>query len=619
MDTTAADPQQARTDMRPFARPRYNGAMAKIQRLPIHVANQIAAGEVIERPASVIKELAENSIDAGARRITIDVSHGGRNLRVTDDGEGMSEEDALLAFERFATSKLKDTEELWRLYTMGFRGEALASIASVAKVECQTRPRGGDKGTQVVIHGGSEPQVRPAGCPEGTSIAIQDLFYNTPARLKFLRAASTEQGHIQDVVTALALCHPEVDFKLVINGRESFSTVGARTLREVVAVLLGDEVAEGLGEVGHSSEVGKVAGLVSRPHKVRGDRSRQWFFINKRWVRDPLLAKGIEEAFVGHIPGDRHPIFVLNIELDPGLVDINVHPAKKEVRLGQTHRVYGLLRESVVQSFAQAGIEAPVFNDPSTYPMGQRWAETPAWYKGAGTWTPPTMPNAAETAAATALYRPAEAPPFEMPSFFETASNYQAPGLPRELDQLKVIAQLHRTYIMCEHPDGLFLIDQHNSHERWLYEQLQPAGIVAQELLMPLVLTLTPSEMGVAAEYQERLQALGFGFEPFGKDAWVLRAIPALLPLGEAEKTLRELLSKVEKTGVVTRLPDDDPIRRTIACHSAVKAGEVLTREQMEQIIERLKETTHPLTCPHGRPTGIMISMNELNRRCLRS
>jgi DNA mismatch repair protein MutL len=274
-----------------------------------------------------------------------------------------------------------------------------------------------------------------------------------------------------------------------------------------------------------------------------------------------------------------------------------------------------------VQSFTQAGIEAPVIPEPSAYPMGSRWAETPSWYKGAGTWTPPAMPTPSQTAAAMAVYRPAEPPELSvaMPSFFETPGTYQAPGLPRELDNLKVIAQLHRTYIMCEHPDGLFLIDQHNSHERWLYEQLQPAGIVSQELLMPVVLTLKPSEMATAEEYQARLHELGFGFEPFGKDAWVIRAIPALLPLGEAEKTVRELLSKVETTGVVTRMPDDDPIRRTIACHSAVKAGETLSREQMEQIIERLKETKHPLTCPHGRPTGIMIAMSELNRRCLRS
>jgi DNA mismatch repair protein MutL len=515
---------------------------------------------------------------------------------------------------------------------MGFRGEALASIASVAKVECQTRPRGGDKGTLVSIHGGSEPVVRPAGCPEGTTFVIQDLFYNTPARLKFLRAAGTEQGHIQDVVTALALCHPEVDFRLIVNGRESLSTVGARTLKDVIAMILGDDVAEALGGVEHDTEAGAVKGLVSQPHKVRADRSKQWFFINKRWVRDPLLAKGVEEAYIGHIPGDRHPIFVLHIELDPSLVDINVHPAKKEVRLGQTHRVYGLLREGVVKSFTQAGIEAPAFGagqGGSSYPMGARWVETPSWYKGTGGgWTPPAAPDAAYNAAAMAMYQPAQAPaaplgipeaPAGMPSFFETSAAYTPGGLPRELDQLKVISQLHRTYIMCEHPDGLFLIDQHNSHERWLYEQLAPAGIVSQELLMPMVLTLTPTEMGVAQEVQSQLQALGFGFEPFGKDAWVLRALPALLPLKEAEKTVRELLSKQESTGVVTRMPDDDPIRRTIACHSAIKAGETLSHEQMAQIIERLKETKHPLTCPHGRPTGIMISMNELNRRCLRA
>jgi DNA mismatch repair protein MutL len=227
-----------------------------------------------------------------------------------------------------------------------------------------------------------------------------------------------------------------------------------------------------------------------------------------------------------------------------------------------------------------------------------------------------------------AAYRPADAEGMEtgrieMPTFFqETGAPYGAlgaSGLPRELDHLKVIAQLHKTYILCEHPDGLFLIDQHNSHERWLYEKLQPADVVSQELLMPMVLSLSPSEHGAAEEFQDRLQALGFGFEPFGSDAWVLRAIPALLPLKEAEKTVRELLSRAESVGVVTRTAEDDPIRRTIACHSAVKAGDILTVEQMNQIIERLKETQHPLTCPHGRPTGIMISMNELNRRCLRS
>ncbi|MFP5504488.1 MAG: DNA mismatch repair endonuclease MutL, partial [Candidatus Sericytochromatia bacterium] len=415
--------------------------MAKIHRLPLHVANQIAAGEVIERPASVVKELVENAIDAGARRITVEVSQGGRQLRITDDGSGMSEADAVMAFERFATSKIQDADQLWNLATMGFRGEALASIASIAKVECLTRERGGDRGTQVTIHGGSEPVVKPAGCPEGTTIQVTDLFFNTPARLKFLRAASTEQGHIADVLTSLALCHPEVDFRLVVNDRETLSTVGARTLKEVASALLGDETGEGLATVDYANPLGRVHGLVALPHKVRGDRSRQWFFINKRWVKHPLLAKGVEEAYVGHIPSDRHPVFLLFVDIDPALVDINVHPAKKEVRLGQTHGVYTLIKEGVIRAFTQADL-LPSLPEPFE-PLS-----APAWYPPAPGWTPPDRPI--HTAAAMAAYQPAER--IETPGLFaEPPAPSYGGGLPRELDGLKVIAQLHRTYIMCEH------------------------------------------------------------------------------------------------------------------------------------------------------------------------
>ncbi|MDB5098837.1 MAG: mutL [Cyanobacteria bacterium RYN_339] len=572
--------------------------MSKIQRLPIHVANQIAAGEVIERPASVVKELVENALDAGATRITVEVGQGGRDLRVTDDGEGMNEEDARLAFERFATSKLRDAEELWNLATMGFRGEALASIAAIARVECVTRPRGGDRGSKITIHGGAEPIVKPAGCPEGTSIQVADLFFNTPARVKFLRAAATEQGHINDVLAGLALCHPAVDFRLLVNDREVLSTVGAGTLREVAAMLLGDDLALDMTEVEGGSPIGRVHGLVCRPDRVRGDRSQQWFFVNHRWVKHPLLARAVEESFSGHIPPGRYPTFLLFLELDPGMVDINVHPAKKEVRLGQTQRVFSLIKDAVMRAFTRDGLSVydgavdDVAYAPSAFP---------------------SRPAVFAPAAAMAAYAP--------PSLFrEAAPAYEASqGLPRELNGLRVIAQLHRTYILCEHPDGLFLLDQHNSHERWLYEQLGPVDVVSQELLMPIALTLNVTERAAAEEFQARLAELGFVVEPFGPDTWAVRAIPALLPLREAEATVRELLSRGEAVGVVSRQPDDDPLRRTIACHASVRAGDVLTHEQMEQIIERLKETRHPLTCPHGRPTGIMVSMAELNRRCLRS
>lgn len=606
--------------------------MAKIKRLPLQVANQIAAGEVVERPSSVVKELVENALDADARRITVEVAQGGRWLRIVDDGEGMDEADAVAAFDRFATSKLRDADELWNLTTMGFRGEALASIASIARVECLTRARGTDRGTKVLIAGGSDPIVKPAGCPEGTAITVEDLFFNTPARLKFLRAAQTEQGHVHDTVLGLALAHPQVDFRLVLNQREVLSTVGAKTLRDVVAALFGAAAAEGMVDVEHGSGGSMVRGLVARPDRVRGDRSRQFFFVNRRWVRHPLLAKAVEEAYQGHMPAGSHPAYVLFVELDPAAVDINVHPQKREIRLGRTQQVYLLLVDAVRMAFAQSWTEA----DYAPMPEPSQ----------AYTYEPPPRPTAGEAAAAMSLYAPAPRslalPGFARETLAETwqpegvpglpsesacGQTFGTPGLPRELQSLVVIGQLHLTYIMCQHPDGLFLIDQHNSHERWLYEQLTPAAVVSQELLMPLVLGLSTAEAAAAAEFGDRLKTLGFGFAPFdGEDPkerrdverWILRAIPALLPLPEAETTLRELLSRAEAVGVVVRQPDDDPLRRTIACHAAVRAGDVLSPPQMQQIIDRLRETRHPLTCPHGRPTGIMISMKELARRCLR-
>ncbi|MEB3196402.1 MAG: DNA mismatch repair endonuclease MutL [Candidatus Sericytochromatia bacterium] len=606
--------------------------MGKIQALPLHVANQIAAGEVIERPSSVVKELVENALDAGARRIQIEVQEGGRRLRIVDDGEGMDEADAAAAFERFATSKLTQADQLFALRTMGFRGEALASIASIARVECLTRLRGSERGTRVQIEGGSTPAIKPAGCQEGTAITVSDLFYNTPARLKFLRAAATEQGHIHDVVLGLALCHPAVGFRLTINGKEALSTLGAGSLQAAFAALYGDETTASLLPVEHTGPGGRVWGLVARPDHVRGDRARQFFFINQRWVRHPLLAKAVEEAYAGQIPAGRHPVFALFLEVDPAAVDVNVHPAKKEIRLGQSQRVFLTLVDAIRMAFAQHWREEdfqPEEAPPAQPPAGawSSWeasAQPPFASSDHATAPPPGRPRLSEAAssAALALYAretPLAPSPWQPPLLPDEATPEAQPGLPHELAGLRVLFQLQRTYIVCEHPDGLFLLDQHNSHERWLYEQLAPARVVSQGLLLPRTLSLSASEAGAAEEFAPRLAELGFEFEAFGGDRWILRAIPALLAEEEAESTLRELLSRAERVGVVTRQADDDPLRRTIACHAAVRAGDPLSQEQMETIVAHLRETRHPLTCPHGRPTGILITMRELARRCLRA
>lgn len=396
--------------------------MPKIQRLPLHVANQIAAGEVIERPSSVVKELVENSLDAGARRVVVEVEEGGRFLRVVDDGEGMDESDALLAFERFATSKLRNADELFQLLTLGFRGEALASVASIAHVECLTRRQGQDRGTRVLVEGGSEPTVLPAGCPFGTAITVSRLFFNTPARLKFLRAPATEQGHIHDMILGLALCYPEVSFQLRVNGKEALSTPGRTSLDEAVAALYGDTAAQGLLPIHHEGPSGRIVGLASRPDELRADRSRQFFFVNQRWVRHPLLNKAVDEAYGEWLQPGRYPTLFLFLQLDPATVDINVHPAKKEVRLGQSQRVFLLLLDALRIAFAQH-------------------------------WTPVD-------------YRPESIAP---DTFSEYALDAQANG-PNSLTEfhgdhgplgpgMRWLGTLHRRYQLFEHPEGLWVVD----------------------------------------------------------------------------------------------------------------------------------------------------------------
>lgn len=397
--------------------------MAKIQRLPLHVANQIAAGEVIERPSSVVKELVENSLDAGARRVVVEVEEGGRYLRVVDDGEGMEEADALMAFERFATSKLRSAEELFQLLTMGFRGEALASIASIAHVECLTRQQGAQRGSRVVVEGGSEPLLRPAGCPFGTAITVSRLFFNTPARLKFLRAPATEQGHIHDVLLGLALCHPHVAFQLRINGKEALATPGTTTLQEVVAALYGDVAAEGLLPVSHTGSGGRVWGLTACPDRLRADRSRQFFFVNKRWVRHPLLNKAVEEAYGQWLLPGRHPSFILFFEIDPATIDINVHPAKKEVRLGQSQRVYLTLVDALRRALAEHWTPADYAPEPlQPHAFGEASADS---YATALADSPRATVNVATEAE----------------------------------DGLRWLGVLHQRYQLYEHPEGLWLVD----------------------------------------------------------------------------------------------------------------------------------------------------------------
>ncbi|MNK45042.1 DNA mismatch repair protein MutL [compost metagenome] len=621
--------------------------MAKIRRLSLHIANQIAAGEVIERPSSAVKELVENSLDAGARRVQVFVSEGGRTLRVVDDGDGMTAEDALMAFERFATSKIQSAEDLFHLTSNGFRGEALASIASIAKVTLTTRARGEQTGTQVVIHGGSEPEVSPAGCPEGTQILVEELFYNTPARLKFMRSANTEIGHVVETVTALALANPDTQMVLTSNGREVFNTSGATALSDTAAYVLGLDIGQAMLPVEGESPHGVLKGLVSPPELIRSGRDKQWFFLNGRPVRHPTLARAVEEAFLGHIPSGRHPLYILSLTVDPERVDVNVHPTKKEVRLADAQSFFFLIREAVSralrrnpiataepQPFAPpsfgATMPAPPASaaaDPRIPPLAPAPSGTPTFgppaFGGFGSVLKPAEPRSSEhgpgaTEAAMDAYRPlmpARPTPYQqhLPDLVAQSREVDFPW-----DSLRIIGQLHNTYIVLEHPDGLYLLDQHNSHERYLYEQLLPAEPISQELLLPVPLTLSHAEQAVLEENLGKLEALGFRLEPFGEATWAVRAVPSILPVSEAEEVIRDMLGRGCESRFVSPKNKDDAWRVSIACHSATRAGDRLNEEQMQRILSLWRKCEQPFTCPHGRPTGFLMPMNELNRRCLR-
>ena len=622
--------------------------MGRIQRLPLAIANQIAAGEVVERPASVVKELVENALDAGAARIHVRAREGGRWLEVTDDGSGMDPGDSILAFERFATSKLRTSEDLWTLQTMGFRGEALPSIASVSRLTCTTRARGSADGIEVRIEGGADPVVHPAGCTEGTRVEVADLFFNTPARRKFLRADSTELAHVGEVVTGLALAHPGVRFALTLEQREVFDTAGCRGLRDVIRVIWGPEWADRMVDVDTETSSGRVHGLLAPPEWLRRDRNRQFWVLNGRNIKHPSLARGLEEALAVHVPQGRHAQFVLHLDLDPERVDVNVHPTKREVRLADGQSVYWLVKEAVTRSLlldrgpvtpldTAASVEAPGGFRPPVIPSGDphhdgsrgaiRGGHGPGMASGHS--GKPAQRQGLDpelSAAALDLFRPAPGGETVVP-----ARPYQAVlGGSQELaravhrmddfpwDRLRIVGQLDRTFILLEHPDGLYMLDQHNAHERYLYEQMKPADVKSQELLMPRVMQLRPEASEALRDHATRLNDLGYRIEPMDDTTWAIRAVPAILSLEQAESTIHELLGDAAEARFVSPANREDRWRITIACHAATRAGDVLDPEQMKKVVGYWRACQQPFTCPHGRPTGFLIPRNELKRRVLR-
>ena len=592
--------------------------MGKVQRLPPDLANQIAAGEVVERPASVIKELVENSIDAGARRIAITVEFGGKKLmRVEDDGEGMSADDARLAIERHATSKISHADDLERIATLGFRGEALPSIASVSHFVLRTRARGATVGTEVRVNGGTLAGVMDVGMPEGTAIDVEDVFYNLPARRKFLKSDSAEAAQVSRVVAQLALCYPEIGFALTSSGRKVVQCPPVASLRDRLFQLYGDrndliEVRRDVGEV-------RVLGYIAALAEQGPTRGPQNVFVNRRIVKDRTIAHAIIDAYSVASIKERSPEVHLFIEMPHEAVDVNVHPTKAEVRFRDQSYIHQVIRRTLGDALGRGPVpelrlDSPPFEMPpaTTLPLPAVYPTTFAsrWQVGQGAAAGATHSEAAADVLERAgVERGAEVT--GVPLAAGPATSILKPMMP--------LGQFRDTFIIAVDEEGIAIIDQHVAHERVLFERitqrLTAGPLESQRLLDPMLVGVPPSGRQALLSRVADLDRLGFEIEEFGGDDLKVSAIPALLRREACEAALRALADDLE--GLDRGAGVQDAIKRiaaTMACHAAVKANYPLTVEKMTHILDELRRTAYSTICPHGRPVMLRLTRREVER-----
>jgi DNA mismatch repair protein MutL len=538
-----------------------------IKILAREVISKIAAGEVVERPASVVKELVENALDASATQVSVEAQGGGVSLiRVTDNGSGIAANDAELAFHRYATSKIDALTDLEKISTLGFRGEALPSIAAAAEVEILTKSGVDTTGTYLYLKNGSVTKHEKRSRPQGTTVTVHHLFRNYPARLKFLKSTTTENGHIANLLSQYALAFPEVKFNLVLDGRLILKTPGNGNLRDVAAEVYGLEIAKQMLEIGGTDQIISITGMVSQPSLARSSRGYLSFFVNRRWVRSSLLARAAEDAYHGLLMTGRHPIAILNISLQPQEIDVNVHPTKTEVKFRNSQTIYAAIQKSIGKALVKA-------------PPPKIKTDMPAF-------TPP-------------------------PSLWESKDTVKT-----SLPILRVVGQLASNYIMAEGPEGLYLIDQHAAHERVLFEKIlaqrSQQKMEIQGLLEPVNIELSLKQEEVLKMKCQLLGEFGFNLEPFGVRSYLLRAVPAMMKEGNLAEAVRTLLDSLAAEEEPSKREEN--IAQSVACHSAVKAGQSLTAEAMRELIKQLEQTNQPHTCPHGRPTMIHLSSRQLEK-----
>lgn len=607
--------------------------------LPPNLVSQIAAGEVVERPASVVKELVENAIDAGATDLTVETRDGGRSfIRISDNGSGIPAGEVELAFSRHATSKLTTAEDLSHITTLGFRGEALASVASVARVTCLTRAREESVGTRLIVDG-TQVERSPAGAPAGTVITVENLFYSVPARLKFLKSDTTERRQIDLLISRYALAYPAIRFNLIHNGRTSFQTTGNGSLPDVLIAVYGLEVAEqmiGLPPLQPSpadageGERGKVSGFISAPALSRANRSDMTIFVNGRWVQDRGLNTAVLQAYHTLLMVGRYPLCILRVELNPEDVDVNVHPAKTEVRFRNNDAIFRVVQRAVRRTLVD---RAPIPQVQSSTPVS-------AWQPAFDTHDGSAASRLEKLRALQPVQSSVDQGSVNRGSGIgdqgsasrQDASEIRIPH--SEIDQptasdqplaannqlppLRVIGQIGATYIITEGPEGMYLIDQHAAHERVLYEKYMAEKaalhLAVQQLLDPIPLEFSPDESALIDEHREVLNAIGLQLEPFGSTTWLIRSIPALLINDDIRIALNELVADLMAGDLPFAANEEAKLITRVCKRAAIKGGQVLSLPEMNELIRQLELCASPRTCPHGRPTMIHFSASQMAR-----
>ncbi|NNG67976.1 DNA mismatch repair endonuclease MutL [Caldanaerobacter subterraneus] len=584
--------------------------MNKIHLLDEKTVNKIAAGEVVERPASIVKELVENSIDAGSKNITVEILDGGiPYIKVTDDGCGMNEIDAVLAFERHATSKIKSDEDLFNITTLGFRGEALASIAAVSKVVLQTKEENETFGTRLVVEGGKILEKTRCGCQKGTSVEVKDVFFNTPARRKFLKRPSTEAMYVTEVVTRLCLSNPGISFKYVKDKKVQFITSGNGSIEDVILRLFGKEVHSALIFSEFAAEDLKVKAFATKNFLNYSNRNMQFFYVNGRYVKNKTLSAAVDEAFKTYVPSDRYPGVFLYLEINPRFIDVNIHPSKLEVKFSDDRRifesVYRTIREALRESnlIPEVKLEKHLKNEE-----GQIGEQVKL--------SLPLFEVKEKTDDGAIFVREEVKTEEKIDKAPKHESSSDSERNVKRLSDIRIVGTLFSTYVIVEKGDVFYIIDQHAAHERILYEKLvsQYERVESRQVTLPIVVELQPGDMEVVSQERELLYKLGYVFEEFGNNSVVLREVPVILGQPEAKKLFVEIVERLRDKDFSSKVSFKEEEIATMACKAAVKAMDTLSENEIYKLFEDLKIAENPYTCPHGRPVIISMTKTQLEK-----